>query len=179
MSSLSPERGEWYSQRFEEALKHVESTFSADVVEEDIPQPAFMFREMQHTKTVDSVPPPRVHGLKSLQSLILKDRLEKEDWHVDPLGRILLGQEHYYRGGCNRILKSKPFHKALSNELLSAVRFNPSHSAASRQDMGRYYATQAQNPSVINSRGEAEKNAPSAISNESACAEVRQFEDKM
>lgn len=58
-----------------------------------------MFREMQHTKMVDSVPPPRVQGLKNLQSLIMKDRLEEDNrWSLDPLARLLLGQEHYYRG---------------------------------------------------------------------------------
>lgn len=58
-----------------------------------------MFREMQHTKMVDSVPPPRVQGLKNLQSLIIKNRLEEDDrWSLDPLARLLLGQEHYYRG---------------------------------------------------------------------------------
>lgn len=98
MSPISDSRADWYSHRFKQALQSVEEAFPINQDSEETP-PALVFREMQHTKMVDSVPPPRVHGLKNLQSHLLQDKLgEHGRWQIDPLGRLLLGQEHYYRG---------------------------------------------------------------------------------
>lgn len=99
MSPISSSRGEWYIKRFKKALEAAEKAFKPSEDEEKDAETALVFREMQHTKMVDSVPPPRVHGLKNLHSYILEEKIAKEGrWQIDPLGRLLLGQEHYYRG---------------------------------------------------------------------------------
>lgn len=98
MTSISSERAKWYTKRFGDALATVEHAIQSLTEAKEEQAPKLVFREMQHTKMVDTVPPPRVQGLKHLQSLILQDRLEQGRWQLDPLGRLLLGQEHYYRG---------------------------------------------------------------------------------
>ena len=61
---------------------------------------ALFFREMQHTKLTDSVPPSRVHGLRRLQELLLQTEHRETGgkWQLNNIGQLLLGMEHHYRG---------------------------------------------------------------------------------
>lgn len=90
---LTSERTDWYREKFVEALREVEEAFP------DEKKTALLLRELQHTKLVDTVPPPRVHALQNLQALLLQwEKEARVRWQLDPLGRILLGQEHNFRG---------------------------------------------------------------------------------
>ncbi|KAK9893891.1 hypothetical protein P389DRAFT_212989 [Cystobasidium minutum MCA 4210] len=100
MSFVSSSRAEWYRERFATALATVEEVFAQENQEERV---SLMFREMQFTKMVDSVPPPRVQGLKNLQSHIMKEKIDNGSWSIDPLARLILGQEHYYRDSIHPI----------------------------------------------------------------------------
>ena len=98
LSPLSSERTDWYMKRFGDALDEVERVFSPGKDGKG-EMTKLVLREIQHTKLSDTVPPPRVHGLRRLQEYILSKRREHgHRWEVDNLGSLLLGMEHHYRG---------------------------------------------------------------------------------
>lgn len=136
MSFVSSSRAEWYRERFATALATVEEVFAQENQEERV---SLMFREMQFTKMVDSVPPPRVQGLKNLQSHIMKEKIDNGSWSIDPLARLILGQEHYYRGEI--IMSQVNLRKVLQLTSSLAFRLHTSYPAASWQNLGRHNAS--------------------------------------
>ena len=97
---LSSDRVEWYKSRFQCALSKIEESFGGDGAGRG-GQTKLVLREIQHTKMTDTVPPPRVHGLRTLQEYVLKGLLpeeRRERWEIDHLADLLLGMEMHYRG---------------------------------------------------------------------------------